>query len=107
MIATKTLAAATATTALTGIYTCPTGETAILKSLCLAKLASGGVSLDLTILRSATSRVVYRHAFGIAGEVVYVELWIVLMPGDVLRAQTDTGTATIWASGSELEGVAD
>lgn len=106
-VRTKVLAAVSPTSTLTAIYTCPDGETAILKSASLAKLAAGAVSLDLTILRGATSRVVWREQFPIAGTVVYREFWIVMQPADVLRAQTDTGTATLWLSGTELEGVAD
>lgn len=106
-VRTKTLFAASATTTLTAVYTCPGGETAILKSLSLAKVAAGAVSMDLTVLRAGVSRVVFREQFPVTSTVVHRELYLVLMPEDVLRAQTDTGVATIWASGTELEGVAD
>lgn len=106
-VRTKVLAAASATTTVTTIYTCPSSETAILKTISASKLAAGAVSMDLSILRSGVSRVVFREQFPVTSTVVNREVWIVLMPGDELRAATDTGTATLWLSGTELEGVAD
>lgn len=106
-VRTKVLAGATATTTLTAIYTCPDGETAILKSITSAKTAAGAVSMDLTILRDGTSRVVWREQHPVTSSVTYHDVWIVLQPGDVLRAQTDSGTCNLWLSGTELEGVAD
>lgn len=106
-VRTKVLAAASATTTLTPIYTCPSGETTIIKSVASAKLAAGAVSMDLTILRDAGSQVVFRRTYPLTSTVDYAEVWIVMHPGDVLRAQTDTGTVTLWISGTQLEGVAD
>lgn len=106
-VRTKVLAVGTGSSVLTTLYTCPAGETAILKSLSLAKLAAGAVSFDVSILRAGTPRVVFREQFPLTSTVVHREVWIVLMPDDQLRVQTDTGSVTVWASGTELEGVAD
>jgi len=106
-VRTKTLCAETATTTLTSIYTCPNGETAIIKSLTMGKFATGAVNLTITTLRAATAYGLHIEAFSLAAAVRHLNCWIVLMPGDVLRAQTDANTATVWASGAELEGVAD
>lgn len=106
-VRTKHLARAAATATLAAIYTVPAGETTILKSVSLAKVAAGAVSLDLTILSAGVVTVVFREQFPVVSTVVHREFWIVMQPGDVLRAQTDTGTATLWLSGTELEGVAD
>lgn len=106
-VRTKSLAGFSATTTLATVYTCPAGETAILKSVSLAKLAAGAVSFDLSVLRSGVSRVVFRELFPVTSTVVHREFWIVLQPDDQLRAQTDTGSVTGLLSGTELEGVAD
>lgn len=106
-VRTKTLAATTAVVGPATIYTCPVGETAIVKSIASAKLAAGGVSMDLSITRAAVNRVVFRRVYPVTSTVAYDELWVVLMPGDELRAATDVGQVTLWVSGTELEGVAD
>lgn len=92
---------------LSAIYTCPAEETAILKDFTLGKFATGALSCTVTVLRGATAYGLLRVDFPLAVSIQHFERWIVLMPGDVLRAVTDTGTCTLWVSGTELEGVAD
>lgn len=106
-VRTKTLAADTAGGGSTTIYTVPAGETAIVKTIASNKAAAGAVVMDLIVRRAGVSRTVFRRTYPVVATVAYDELWLVLMPGDELRATTDTGSVTLWVSGTELEGVAD
>jgi hypothetical protein len=109
-VRTKRLAAGTVAAATTGtivLYTCPAGETAILKSL----VAESGGTLSARFQLAVPG--------GAAPGLWLVSLtpdqpadkagWWVLSPGDVVQVvKTATGASLrYWLSGTELQGTAD
>lgn len=89
------------------LYTTPSGRTAILKQLTV--FSQTGVALIVRFFVNGSA--VGNHVLDLATTNAAVTaqlsgLFLVLEPGDTLRAETSTGTATITVSGSELDGVA-
>lgn len=88
------------------VYTCPAGKTAVIKqvshfntgvvnqAVSIGINGTGGASLVAVVNTAASS------ATQLAGQ------FIVLQPGDTLRAVANAGTATLTGYGAELEGVA-
>jgi hypothetical protein len=106
-VRTKELAKGTTTTTVTTIYTVPDGKTTIVKSLVLSKNATGTTSTDITVRRSGSSQILYRHAFGVAAEVLSNErVYWALEPGDELRIAHNSIAVDFWITGVELDGVA-
>lgn len=85
-------------------YEAPAGETAIVKYI-VVRFASAATC---TLRAGVTGTLVpfFEHA-GAAGEIVRLETYIVLQPGDVLTAVTGGVSVRLHVSGTELEGVAD
>jgi len=77
-----------------------------LKTVALGHGGTPTSVLTLTLYRGATAYGLLTQSFGIGVSYVVVPLYVILAPGDALRAQTDQGVISIWASGVELEGVA-
>lgn len=102
----KTLAAASATTVLTALYTVPAGHTTIVKNVIVSKFGTPAQTLTLTILRGAFASGLVLDAHGIGASVDSHSVYAILQPGDVIRAITDSGTIGVWISGVELLGVA-
>lgn len=106
-VRTLQLGAIKASTTLQTVYTCPAGRTAIVKTLNYGKGGTGAGRLDVTVLRGAVAyfaAVVQLSNLGVQAN--HLEMWLVLEPGDVLRAVTDGPTIDLWVSGTELVGVA-
>lgn len=89
------------------LYTCPAGETALLKTLCWVNNA---IVANLVVLRlngntnaSAIDRVNLQGNEALVND----ELFIVLGPGDVLSAIATQASCIMTGFGAELEGVAD
>ena len=96
-----------ATTALTTVYTCPAAKTAVVKESSVGKGATGALVCQVTVLGGAVAWLVGVFSLpNLGAQNVHAERWLVLEPGDVLRAITDGLTADVWVSGAELAGVA-
>ncbi len=89
------------------LYTVPAGETALLKHL---EVGVGGVTGTSISFFIGTATNNHRcHLVNVTNGLWSSErdLFIVLQPGDELRALTSAGTVTASGFGAELEGVAD
>lgn len=93
------------------IYTVPSGETTLLKSLAARNRSGAARVLKLTWRTSAGAGNQWFELAMAAGATHYVDLWLVMQEGDVLSQSGTAGDGTdsffLWLSGSELEGVAD
>lgn len=90
----------------TVIYTCPAGETAILKDIRIENRAIGPNLLVIFLRSGAVDVAIHREtlaAFALGAR----ELWAVLRPGDQVLIFVQSGVAGVWLSGTELEGLAD
>jgi hypothetical protein len=88
-------------------YTCPAGETTILKDIRLYARA-GAVSTADVALQSGSVFVNVVHEGMTAGQTLSRDPWVVLSPGDRIHVQaTNTDGLSYWLSGAELEGLAD
>lgn len=94
-------------TGATALYTCPAGETALLKYLSFQNpgaVANVGVVRIGANVPANTVAVVNVPA---GGATSLVDQFIVLHPGDELRIAASLGTLNVSGHGAELEGVAD
>jgi hypothetical protein len=109
-VRTKRLAAGRkSTTGTTVIYTCPAGETAIVKRVTLYNLNASTNNLIsvLLTLGAFADTTVWQQNFP-ASSGVYLDVWWVLGPGGTLGLSQTTAIGTNYLiSGTELEGVAD
>lgn len=89
------------------LYTCPAGETALIKQLEVGP--AGGIGATVTFYLNGTAVGTRLHSLGLAANSWSSEagLFIVLHPGDELRAAVSTGSVQVSGFGAELEGVAD
>lgn len=103
----KQLANGVATTTLTTVYTVPSGETTILKSLALYNPAGGATTtFFLSALIDGNARGLSIIPGISANQDSYEEFWIVLMEGDSLRVNSTPSSAVQFViSGAELSGV--
>lgn len=89
------------------VYTCPADMTAIVKDAAYWNGSAIGQALVLSITRGGVEFYVWAQTLASNEVLVDTPRFIVLEPGDVLSLhKTLTGTAAVWVSGSELEGVA-
>lgn len=103
---TKVLTEGSVSTTATTVYTCPTGKTAIVKTLAIGKSAAPADTMTVTLTRAGNVRTALVAPLGVgAGATTPAPYWV-LAPGDGLRLQTATGAMTYWVSGVELIGVA-
>jgi len=100
-------APAVAGTVASTLYTTPSGETTILKTV---TLVNGGALARPVILgingTAAGDRIVWESVPTQAG-LLLVNLFVVLQPGDTIDALASSGNVTVGGFGTELEGVAD
>lgn len=106
-VRTKQLAAGTqvAGAGVSSVYTAPAGETVILKDVRIWAFA-GAVTRCLFTVRSGVATALIDRALT-SNEVVAIPGFIVLQAGDQLEALATGNDFRFWASGAELEGVAD
>ena len=91
----------------TVVYTCPAGETALLKDLEVGPGGAAGMVVVFYIgALSVDNRV---HQVTLASNAWSSErgAFIVLHPGEQLRVASSIGTVSVSGHGAELEGVAD
>jgi hypothetical protein len=109
-VRTKRLAAGRKSTVATEtIYTCPAGETAIIKRILLYNLNASTNNLISILLKlgAFTETTVWQQNFP-ASSGVDLDVWWVLGPGDTLGLVQSTAIGTNYLiSGTELEGIAD
>lgn len=91
----------------TVLYTCPAGETAIIKSLTAGPGAVGGNTLGFYIGTVTAANLLYAHQLNLGDWEKLDGLFWVLQPGQVLRGTSTSGAARTFGFGAELEGVAD
>lgn len=89
------------------LYTTPAGRTAIVKEISTAA-RTGAANVSVDVLRGATAVVVWSGVLTAGAWLGSGPRFLVLEPGDVLRAirSSGTGVLDLWVSGSELDGVA-
>jgi len=88
-------------------YTCPSGKTAIVKSV-HATCVSGSATV-LILAASSGATTINLHFGSLASGAVQslTELYLVMEPGDEFLVNSNqTNGVTYWLSGVELEGVA-
>lgn len=107
-VRTKLLAEGATPNVFTTIYTCPAGETAILKNIHCFNPAGGATELvEIQFNASGTNRVLERASMPVQ-TIFAFDTWIVIPAGATMRIRsTPNGGVNYWFSGTELEGVAD
>lgn len=95
----------------TNLYTAPSGETVILKSIAVSNRSTGSRVFSLGLTPVGKPATFWHRETIPAGETRYHDRWVVMLPGDLLTLQGFAGEGTdsffIWISGAELEGLAD
>jgi hypothetical protein len=88
------------------MYTCPAGHTAILKDVRLVP-AGGAITQAVLYIGSGPDiHYIFNQSIA-AGATPSMTPWIVLAPGDTIKATTDHAAGVrVWLSGTELIGVA-
>lgn len=89
------------------LYTCPAGETTIVKQLVLFNGSAAPQSLQVLHFDGTNSNVLVFQSVAGLTPLRLGELFIVLQPGDVLQGSSALGTGVFSAYGTQLEGVAD
>lgn len=89
------------------IYTCPAGETALIKHLSLFNQGALTATVVIGINGIGANQNVVSTQVGAGLASQLTSLFIVLHPGDFLRANCSAGNFTVTGYGAELEGVAD
>lgn len=87
------------------VYTCPAGETAILKDIRFWNNTTGSVR-SLVYVDSGPALCLILDVTAPAGEARGLAVWVVLAPGDTLRVASLSGQTNFRLSGTELSGVA-
>lgn len=91
----------------TVVYTCPAGETALLKHISLANVTALSQTLRLRLNGTNQTDNIVDVAIPSTSAIQLTDLFIVLHPGDVLRAISSSANCIVTGYGAELEGVAD
>lgn len=89
------------------LYTCPAGETALLKCLTLVNNAAVNTSLIVKLNSVSNSGAIVEATVNNGVSEYYPDLFVVLHPGDVLRAVAGLASVIVTGFGAELEGTAD
>lgn len=91
------------------IYTVPTAETAIIKSIVLMNInASTTTTITLGVDTAANDKTAFWEEGIIARKTLVIEPYLVLPPGyEVNLSNSASVGVNFWVSGTELEGVAD
>lgn len=93
--------------AATALYTCPAGETAIIKTVTVFNSAVAGNNVVFSIGPAFNPGRFLAVAVAANPGSGTVNAFFVLQPGDVLNAQASAAGAIAAGFGAELEGVAD
>lgn len=97
----KFAAAGTAT-----LFTCPAGQTAIVKSIYLTSFAAAAVNVAVWITPLEGASSTYLVAAPIdPNKLLNWTGWVVLQPGDHLLMNASASGVQLWVSGALLDGV--
>lgn len=97
----------TVTTSTQLVYTCPAGETALVKLVTAVNIAAlGSTLLSLRVNGALGGQLVAQRSVANGGD-EWVEGFLVLNPGDTLRATASQASLIVSGFGAELEGFAD
>lgn len=91
----------------TTVYTCPAGETALVKHLTFVNGSNLATTLQVGVGGLLVGNLVAQFSVPAQGSVALVSWFLVLQPGETLRMGTTLGNVTVAGFGAELEGVAD
>lgn len=89
------------------LYTCPKGETTLLKHLTIVNNAALNNNVSIRINGTTNGAAIARKSVASGQDDSIVGAFIVLQPGDVLHAQATSASAIVAGFGAQLEGVAD
>jgi hypothetical protein len=89
------------------LYTCPVGETALIKQVNVGPGSLGGSIFTLYLGAATAANELAVISIGNNAWALVSDLFIVLHPGDVLRGVYVAAGCRISGFGAELEGVAD
>ena len=89
------------------LYTCPAGETALLKTLTLVNNFGINNAIALKLNGTTNAAAILETVVAPNEGTVLTELFIVLEPGDILRGIAANASVIFAGFGAELEGVAD
>lgn len=89
------------------LYTCPDGETALLKHVAFFNPSAVSRSCALYIGTPSNNRTIMRKVMASETEAQEKECFIVLQPGETLQSLATAASVTVTGFGAELEGVAD
>lgn len=95
------------TTGPTTLYTAAAGETVIIKQLTVANTAVAGNLTTFFLNGNAGSNTLFQVPTNAQGTAHVEGLFLVLNPGDFLRATNALSGAVVAGFGAELEGFAD
>lgn len=97
----------TVSTAAVIVYTCPADETALVKLITCANIAVlGSTLLSIRVNGTGGAQLVAQRQIPNGGD-EWVEGFLVLNPGDVLRCTASQASLIVSGFGAELEGSAD
>lgn len=97
----------TVSTANVVLYTAPAGETTLVKLITVCNIAALGSTLfSLRLNGTGGAQLVAQVSIPNGGD-AWVEGFLVLQPGDILRGQAGQPSLIVSGFGAELEGVAD
>lgn len=89
------------------LYTCPSGETALVKMVTYANAGAVGRAVNLYIGSAILAHLVDQQTLAV-GQIVQRTTWLVLVEGEELRAAPSAATdVVVSVHGAELEGLAD
>lgn len=96
----------TVTTAVTTVFTCPAGYTAVIKNLSL--VSAGAIAGDFLLYINGTTAVKLLLKVNVGGgnAVNLAGIFVVLAGGDTLHCTAPAANSTITASGALLFGIA-
>lgn len=89
------------------LYTCPDGETALIKTIAVTNNNVPSNQVAFYLGAAVAANALFAVPVGGTTGVAVNGLFLVLHPGDILRALTGALTVVVSGFGAELEGVAD
>ncbi len=89
------------------LYTCPAGETALLKCLTFVNNAAVSTSIVVRLNAANNSAAFVERLIDNNNGLVLNDIFVVLHPGDTVHAIAGLASVVVGGFGAELEGLAD
>lgn len=89
------------------LYTCPAGETAIVKEVAFYNAGGATQTYSAAFRRAGLPDIYWHSSSAASGGVGISSRWSVLHPGDQIVMNSSGVDMCAWISGTELEGLAD